>query len=276
MKIRGQITAGKIIANIFLIIAALFYIFPFYWIITGSFKVQNVAIQIPPEWFPKNPTFQNYVDLSKSPVLRWTLNSFIVSLGTTALLCITASMAGYALAKKRFPGRTILFTVFIAAMCLPKQVIMIPLFTMLAKWKWINTYKALILPACAWPFGIFLMRQFSQTIPGELLEAARIDGCSEGKMFLRIALPLMKPGIGALAIFTFIGAWNDYFMQLILVRSTDMQTLPLGIAALQAEFLTDYGMLMAGAAIASIPILLIFIFFQKYFTQGITMGAVKG
>ncbi len=276
MKIRGQITAGKIIANIFLIIAALFYIFPFYWIITGSFKVQNVAIQSPPEWFPKNPTFQNYVDLSKSPVLRWTLNSFIVSLGTTALLCITASMAGYALAKKRFPGRTILFTVFIAAMCLPKQVIMIPLFTMLAKWKWINTYKALILPACAWPFGIFLMRQFSQTIPGELLEAARIDGCSEGKMFLRIALPLMKPGIGALAIFTFIGAWNDYFMQLILVRSTDMQTLPLGIAALQAEFLTDYGMLMAGAAIASIPILLIFIFFQKYFTQGITMGAVKG
>lgn len=276
MKNTRQFAAGKILANIFLVIAALFYIFPFYWIITGSFKVQNVAIQIPPEWFPKHPTFQNYVDLAKSPVLRWTLNSFIVSLGTTVLLCATASMAGYALAKKHFPGRNLLFTIFIAAMCLPKQVIMIPLFTMLAKWKWINTYKALILPACAWPFGIFLMRQFSQTIPTELLEAAKMDGCGEGKMFLRIALPLMKPGIGALAIFTFISAWNDYFMQLILVRSTDMQTLPLGIAALQAEFLTDYGMLMAGAAIASIPILLIFIFFQKYFTQGITMGAVKG
>jgi len=276
MKNTRQFAAGKILANIFLVIAALFYIFPFYWIITGSFKVQNVAIQIPPEWFPKHPTFQNYVDLAKSPVLRWTLNSFIVSLGTTVLLCATASMAGYALAKKHFPGRNLLFTIFIAAMCLPKQVIMIPLFTMLAKWKWINTYKALILPACAWPFGIFLMRQFSQTIPTELLEAAKMDGCGEGKMFLRIALPLMKPGIGALAIFTFISAWNDYFMQLILIRSTDMQTLPLGIAALQAEFLTDYGMLMAGAAIASIPILLIFIFFQKYFTQGITMGAVKG
>lgn len=276
MRTNERLTAGRALSNAFLVIAALFYVFPFYWILTGAFKIQNVAIQIPPEWFPSHPTLQNFVDLSKSPVLRWTFNSFVVSIATTLLLCMSASMAGYALAKKRFPGAKLVFAVFIAAMCLPKQVIMIPLFTMLAKWKWINTYQALVLPAIAWPFGVFLMRQFSQTIPTELLEAAKIDGCGEARMFTQIALPIMKPGIGALAIFTFIGAWNDYFMQLILVRSTDMQTLPLGIAALQAEFLTNYGMLMAGAAIASVPILIIFIAFQKYFTQGITMGAVKG
>jgi len=276
MRQNEGLTVGKVTANIFLALLALFFLFPFYWIVTGAFKIQNVAIQVPPEWFPTHPTLQNFTDLAKSPVLRWTLNSFIIALGTTLIVCISAAMGGYALAKKRFPGAKLIFALFIAAMSLPKQVIMIPLFTMLASWKWINTYQALILPAAAWPFGIFLRRQFCQTVPSELLEAAKIDGCGEAKMFLEIALPMMKPGLGALAIFTFIGAWNDYFSQLILTRSTSMQTLPLGISALQAEFTTNYGMLMAGAAIASIPMIIIFLAFQNYFTQGITMGAVKG
>ncbi len=276
MRTNERLGPGKVAANVLLLLAALFYLFPFYWIVSGSFKIQNVAIQIPPEWFPKEPTLRNYADLAKSPVLRWTLNSFLVSIGTTALVCGTASMAGYALAKKNFPGRKLIFWAFIAAMSLPKQVVMIPLFTMLAKWRWIDTYWALIFPAVGWPFGVFLMRQFSQTIPTELLEAAKIDGCGEARMFTKIALPIMQPGIGALAIFTFISSWNDYFMQLILVRSTKMQTLPLGIAALQQEFLTNYGMLMAGAAIASVPMIIVFACFQKYFAQGITLGAVKG
>jgi multiple sugar transport system permease protein len=276
MRQNERLTPSKVGANALLVLLAAFFFFPFYWIVTGAFKIQNVAIQVPPEWFPLHPTMQNFADLSKSPVLRWTFNSFAIALGTTFLVCVAASMGGYALAKKRFPGRDIIFGLFIAAMSLPKQVIMIPLFTMLANWKWINTYQALILPAAAWPFGIFLMRQFSQTLPSELLEAAKIDGCGEARMFVKIALPIIKPGIGALAIFTFIGAWNDYFSQLILTRSTEMQTLPLGISALQAEFTTNYGMLMAGAAIASVPMIIIFIAFQKYFTQGITMGAVKG
>lgn len=271
-----KITAPSVFCQAVLVLAAVFYAFPFYWILTGAFKIQNVAIRIPPEWFPLSPTLQNFIDLSKSPVGRWTVNSFAVSLGTTALVVVSSSMAGFALAKKDFPGRDFLFWTFIAAMSLPKQVVMIPLFTMLARWRWIDTFQALILPAVGWPFGVFLMRQFSQTIPREMLEAAKIDGCGEARTFVSIALPMMRPGMGALAIFTFIAAWNDYFMQLILVRSTRMQTLPLGIAALQQEFLTNYGMLMAGAAIASVPMIAVFVFFQRYFTQGITMGAVKG
>jgi len=274
--LKEPFTVGRALSNVLLLLSCVVFLFPFYWIVTGAFKIQNVAIQVPPEWFPMNPTLQNFEDLNKNPVVRWTINSFVVSLGTTVLVCVSAAMAGYALAKKQFPGRALLFALFLAAMSLPKQVIMIPLFTMLASWKWVDTYQALILPAVGWPFGVFLMRQFSQTIPTELLEAAKIDGYGEFRIFARIAMPIMKPGVAALAIFTFISAWNDYFMQLILIRSQEMQTLPLGIATLQQEFLTNYGMLMAGAALASVPMILVFIFFQKYFTQGITLGAVKG
>lgn len=276
MKKRKSMTTGQKIAFAILIFLTIFFIFPFYWIVTGSLKIQNVAIAIPPEWFPLHPTIQNYKDLFKSPVLRWTFNSFFISACTMGLVCLTAAMAGYALAKKRFPGRQLIFWIFICAMALPKQVIMIPLFTMLSKLQWIDSYKSLILPAVGWPFGVFLMKQFSQTIPTELLEAARIDGCSEFRIFWNIVIPLVKPGLGALAIFTFINSWNDYFMQLILTRSTEMQTLPLGVAGMQMEFTTNYGIMMAGATLASLPMIAIFLAFQKYFTQGITMGAVKG
>ncbi|ATD56185.1 carbohydrate ABC transporter permease [Clostridium chauvoei] len=252
------------------------FIFPFYWIITGAFKDQAATIAIPPQWIPHNPTLQNWTDLARQPLLRWTFNSFFIAISTTFLVCLTSSLAGYVLAKKRFPGRHIIFWLLIIAMALPKQVIMVPLFNILTKLDWINSYKSLILPAVGWPFGIFLMKQFSETIPTELLEAAKIDGCSEIGIFKNIVLPIVKPGVGALAIFTFISSWNDYFMQLILIRSTAMQTLPLGIATMQLEFTTNYGLMMAGAALASIPMIIIFLIFQKSFTQGITIGAVKG
>lgn len=266
----------QIISMIMIIILAIIFIFPFYWIATGAFKPQSVTVQIPPEWFPKTPTLENFTELAKSPLLKWTANSFIISFSTMFIVCLTATMAGYVLAKKRFPGRNLIFWSLIVAMALPKQVVMIPLFTILAKLNWINTYQGLILPAAGWPFGVFLMKQFSQGLPNELLEAARIDGCSELRTFWKIVVPLVKPGIGALAIFTFISGWNDYFMQLITIRSQDMMTLPLGVALLQQEFTTNYGVIMAGAALASLPMIIIFIVFQKNFTQGITMGAVKG
>ena len=253
-----------------------FFIFPLYWIMTGSLKVQNVAVQVPPEWFPTSPTFENWINLFKLPVVRWTFNSFFVAFCTLILVCITSAMAGYALAKLRFPGRQLMFWCFISAMALPKQVIMIPLFTILVKLNWIDTYQSLIFPAVGLPFGVFLMKQFTQTLPNELMEAAKIDGCSQWRTFLSIIVPLVKPGLGALAIFTFMNSWNDYFMQLILIRTRMMQTLPLGVALLKAEFTTPFGVLMAGATLASLPMIIIFIVFQKYFTQGITMGAVKG
>ena len=192
------------------------------------------------------------------------------------LTCLTAAMAGYALAKKRFAGRVILFSLIVCAMALPKQVILIPLLKEMSILGLNDTLWAVIFPTVGWPFGVFLMKQFSEGIPGEILEATRIDGASEAKTFVTVVLPMVKPGIGALAIFTFINAWNDYFMQLVMLASGEKYTISLGIATLQAETSIDNGLLMAGAALASIPIITIFLLFQKYFTQGITMGAVKG
>lgn len=266
----------NIVSMLIIIAFAVFFIFPFYWIVSGAFKIQNVAIAIPPEWFPMNPTMDNFTKLFQAPALRWGFNSFFIALTTMVLVCLTASMAGYVLAKKEFPGKAIIFGIFIAAMSLPKQVILIPLVNILADLKWVDTYQSLIFPAVGWPFGIFLMKQFTQTMPSELLEAAKIDGCSEWRIFSKIVIPIVKPGIGALAIFTFISSWNDYFSQLIFIRSRLMQTLPLGVALMQQEFTTNYGIIMAGATLASMPMIVIFLVFQQYFTQGITMGAVKG
>ncbi|MBK0348324.1 carbohydrate ABC transporter permease [Aerococcaceae bacterium zg-ZJ1578] len=256
----------------------IFFIFPFYWIATGAFKLQDVAIALPPQWFPTSPTLDNFRQLLVPLTARWFFNSVFVSLATTVLVCATASLAGYALAKKHFPGVKLLFAIFIGAMALPKQVILIPLLRLITEMQLMDTYRALILPAVGWPFGIFLMKQFSHSVPDSLLESADIDGCGELKKFTNIVLPIVKPGIGALAIFTFISSWNDYFSQLVFTNSEAMKTLPLGLASMaqQAEFSLNYGLLMAGALVASLPMIIVFLMFQSFFAQGITVGAVKG
>lgn len=256
----------------------IFFIFPFYWIASGAFKIQDVAIAMPPEWFPMTPTMDNFKQLLIPLTARWFFNSVFVSLATTILVCSTASLAGYALAKKRFPGVKLLFAIFIGAMALPKQVILIPLLRLITEMQLMDTYRALILPAVGWPFGIFLMKQFSHSVPDSLVESADIDGCGEVKKFINIVLPIVKPGIGALAIFTFISSWNDYFSQLVFTNSETMKTLPLGLASMaqNAEFSLNYGLLMAGALLASLPMIIVFLMFQSFFAQGITVGAVKG
>ena len=269
-------TISNIFIYTFLTALTVFFIFPFYWILTGAFKHQLVAVAFPPEWFPRNPTLINFIDLFKQPTARWIANSFIISILTMALVCTTSTLAGYVLAKKRFIGAKTVFWIFIAAMSLPKQVILIPLVQLISSWGFHDTLAACILPAAGWPFGIFLMKQFTQTMPTELIEAAKIDGYGEFHIFTTIVVPLVKPGIAALAIFTFIAAWNDYFSQLVFLNSRVKLTLPLGLATLAQEFGANYGVLMAGALLASIPMIAIFLIFQKSFTQGITMGAVKG
>lgn len=268
----------NIISFTLLTFLTIFFIFPFYWIATGAFKIQDVAIALPPQWFPTTPTFENFEKLLIPLTGRWFFNSVFVSLSTTVLVCTTASLAGYALAKKRFIGAGLLFAIFIGAMALPKQVILIPLLRLITEMKLMDTYRALILPAVGWPFGIFLMKQFSHSVPDSLLESADIDGCGEIKKFVNIVLPIVKPGIGALAIFTFISSWNDYFSQLVFTNSETMKTLPLGLASMaqSAEFSLNYGLLMAGALVASLPMIIVFLMFQSFFAQGITVGAVKG
>ena len=269
-------TAYDVVALIVLIVLAFLFIFPLYSIVTGSFKDAIAINSATPQWFPLEPTMDNFVRLFDRPALRWLLNTVIMAVAAMVLTCITASMAGYVLAKKRFFGQKILFSLFVCAMALPKQVILIPLLKEMSFLGLHDTLWAVILPTVGWPFGVFLMKQFSEGIPTELLEAVRIDGAGEIKTFTQIVLPIIKPGIGALAIFTFINSWNDYFLQLIMLNSQEVLTISLGIAKLQTEMSNDFGLIMAGAALGSIPIIVIFLMFQKYFTQGITMGAVKG
>ncbi len=257
-------------------LVSLLFLFPFYWMLITSFKLSYVSLQIPPELFPLKPTLINFQQLFSQPALRWLLNSFIIAAGTALLVCLTSAMAGYSLSKKEYPLRNAIFWLFVAVMTLPKQVLMVPLFILMRDFGWFDSYQGLILPAVGWPFGVFLMKQFTQTVPNEILEAADIDGCSEWQKFSKIVLPLVKPGIGALAIFTFMSAWNDYFWQLIMIKSRSMQTIQIGVQTMQLEFSKNYGLIMAGAIFASLPMIAIFLLFQKYFTQGITLGAVKG
>ena len=271
-----KLTPGKVITNVVLVLLAIFFIFPLYWIITGSFKDPIAVNANPPVWFPTSPTLNNYERLFQNPALRWLGNTVFMAVMAMLLTCITASMAGYALAKKRFPGRKLVFSIMICAMALPKQVILIPLLKEMSFFNLHDNIWSVILPTVGWPFGVFLMKQFSETIPGEMLEAARIDGAGEVRTFVKIVLPMVTPGIGALAIFTFSNSWNDYFLQLIMLNSRNNLTISLGIAKLQAEMSNDFGLIMAGAALAAIPIIAVFLMFQKYFTQGIAMGAVKG
>ena len=262
--------------TVLLVLVSLLFIFPFYWIITGSFKSTAELNIIPPHWYPMEPTTMHYERLFVEPAFKWLFNSAIMSLISMVLVCIVASMAGYVLAKKRFPGRVAIFSLLVAAMALPRQAILIPLVRMMNNLGLHDTLWAVILPSIGWPFGIFMMKQFSEGIPGEMMEAARIDGAGEVNTFLRIVMPMLKPAFGALAIFTFIIVWNDYMMQLVMLASRSNLSIALGIATLQAEFGTNYGLIMAGATLGSVPIVLIFVMFQKYFTQGIALGAVKG
>ena len=268
-----QASAYTILTLILISIVAVTFAFPLYWIITGSFKTGAAINSTTPEWWPHEWVLTNYQKLfaGKSAPL-WQLaipfsarfsadgDPIYFSVGPTAPAAL----------------RWMINTLIVCAMAMPKQVILIPLLREMSALNLYNTIWAVIFPIVGWPFGVFLMKQFSEGIPTEMLEAARIDGASEAKTFISIVLPMVKPGIGALAIFTFINSWNDYFMQLIMLSSTSNLTISLGIAKLQAENSTDFGLIMAGAALAAVPIIIIFLIFQKYFTKGIAMGAVKG
>ena len=286
-------TPYKVISIIILVILAILFLFPLYWIVTGAFKPTTDIYASKPVWWPSEWVTSNFEKLftkRSAPLfeigslvgptvpaaIRWLINTVFMSVAAMLLTCITAAMAGYALAKKRFVGRTVLFSLIICAMALPKQVILIPLLKEMSGLQLYDSLWAVIFPTVGWPFGVFLMKQFCEGVPGEMLEAARIDGASEARTFTQIVVPLIKPGIGALAIFTFINSWNDYFMQLVMLPSNNNFTISLGIATLQGESSVDTGLLMSGAALAAVPIIIVFLIFQKYFTQGITMGAVKG
>lgn len=269
---------GDLVLNILVILFCLFSVFPIYWLLTGSIKVQSDVMKIPPDWIPTKVTFENYRQIfTDNPAWRWIFNSFATSLLGTLGIIAVSQMAGYAIAKINFTGRNLIFSFVIAALVLPKEVYLLPLYQEMVGLGWRGSFRALILPDLAMPFGVFLMKQFFDGIPNELGEAAAIDGCGRIRFFFEFGIPLSKPGIGALGILAFIRMWNSYLWQYTMATDKSTYTLPVGIARMMDNpDIVDYGLKFAGAAVAAIPLLIIFMFFQRYFTSGITAGAIKG
>lgn len=268
---------GHYVTLLLLLGMALVSLLPLYWMLITALQQPTLSVTFPPERFPSNPTLINFQRFFARPsVVQWTTNSIFVSVAVTATQVLTCAMAGYAFAKKRFPGSNVLFYMYIASMMIPGQVTLVPLFLIMSKLNFLDTYWGLILPGIAGPFGVFLMKQFLSTLPNSLIEAATIDGCGEWQIFLKVILPLSKAGLAVLAIFTFMGQWNEFLWPLIITNSAKMRTLPVGLALLQEELPMQYGLLMAAATYAAIPMIIIFFMFQKYFLKGVTVGALKG
>lgn len=264
--------------HLILMSASVFFVFPLYWMVTGSFKRPVEIWAYPPKWIPSTIQLSNYTRLLASkPILRWSLNSIIISLVAVGLIVLLSAAAGYGYAKKKFPGSKLLFSLIVATMMMPGQVTLVPLYQLISKLGLVNTRTGVILPTLAYPFGVFIVRQFAKTIPDELLEAAKIDGAGELRTFFKIVIPMLLPSLGALSIFAFMHTWNDYLWQLVVLQSESMLTLPLGVSTMIYEEITiNYGMAMTGATIAAIPLIAFFLLLQKSFIQGITLGSVKG
>lgn len=264
-------------STFFVIVSAFAFIFPLIWMISTSLKTQSVAIKLPPEIIVSDPTLSNYAYvLKETSILTWIKNSFVISAGTTFFIIIISAMAAYALTRIQFKGVAKWFAVIVVSMMIPMQLTLVPLFKMMRTLDLVNTPWALILSAMACPSAVFMLRQFSKTIPSELFQAARIDGCGEIGLFTRIYLPMVKPGVSALAISTFTTAWNNYLWQLVMLTKSTAMTLPVGIKTLSEQYVAEYGHMMAAATIGMLPTMILFISCQKYFVKGITLGGVKG
>lgn len=265
-----------IVANIIIIFFAILNLFPIYWLFTSSLKNSADVLKMPPDWVPKAPTFANYVDVFKNqPALRWTFNSVFVAFVSTLLVIGVSSLAAYAFSKLRFKGKDIIFIIFISSLMIPKEIMIVPLFRITQNLNLVNKLNGMIWPNVATAFGVFMLKGFFDSIPDSLREAAIMDGANEFQIFYKIILPIVKPGIGALFILNFVQVWNDYLWQLVVGQDKNMKTLMVGIATLMQDLNPNFAYKMAGATVAAIPMLIIFIFFQKYFTRGISIGGVK-
>ena len=253
-------------------------LYPLYGMYVTALTPTFDTIKTPPDLIPIHASLENFQRLIQKAkdYPRWFANSLVITLSVTAFHVFFDTLAGYAFAKKRFPGRDILFAVLLATLMIPPQVTLVPLYVVIRGLGLLNNLLAVILPGTARVLGIFLMRQYIRTLPTEIEEAARIDGASEIGIFWHIILPLCRPAMAALAIFTFVFYWNDFIWPLITLQRSENFTLPVGVASLQGEFGTDYGVIFAGAALAALPILVFFLLFQRYFLEGVRLGALKG
>jgi multiple sugar transport system permease protein len=277
------------------------FIAPFAWLVSSSFKSLGAIFSWPPDWIPDNPTLDSYklflgVGLEEADarsaefVGRWFLNSAFVAISITMLQLFFNSLAAYAFAKRQFPGRNAIFVLFLATMMIPGQVTLIPTYLVIRHMPlfggndifgqgghgWLDSYYGLILPGAVSAFGIFFLRQYMLSIPNELLDAARIDGASEFRIYWRIILPLTRPALAATGIFTFMYAWEDFFWPLIIIDSPDLYTVPLGLTLYVVKNRTAWDIVMAGSVLATLPMILTFVLFQRHIIKGITLTGIKG
>lgn len=269
---------ASIVLYILLSLGLIAMVAPFVWMVLGSFKPQGEFLRLPPTWLPEQPTTGNYqrlVDQLDMP--RFFFNSIVVASAITAGNLIFAPMLGYALAKLRFIGKGTLMALVLATLMLPGAALLVPLFVLMSALGLVNTYPALVLPFLAGPFGVFLTRQFFSGLPDELLEAARMDGASEFRIFWTIAMPLAGPVLATLGILTFLGSWNSFIYPLVMAQEPEMYTLPVALATFATgQYQADHGMLMAGALILILPVLIIFVLLQRWITEGIATTGLKG
>jgi multiple sugar transport system permease protein len=259
-----------------LIVTSILMIVPFYWSVGTSFKLEQFVFSNPPQWIPNPLTWANFIHvLTRIPFLRYFANSVFVAIVTTLGHVFFDTLAAYGFAKLTFPGRDKIFFLMLLALMVPFQVNLIPLYKIMATLHWTDTYLALIVPNLTSIFGIFLMRQFMMTIPNELLDAARIDGCNEFGVFRKVVLPLALPGIATLIIFTFMGTWNDFLWPRIVTNSEKLFTLPVGLAQLQMKNTSNVAQIMAGTVLTALPMIVVFLFMQRQFIEGMTAGALK-
>ena len=252
-------------------------VIPFVWMLLSSFKNSNEVFSIPMKLFPTVWRYQNYLDIwKKIPLMTFFKNTIKLTFVTTLIQVFVSCFAAYGFAKLKFKGRDFLFIVYVTTIAVPWQVYMVPQFALMGKMGLTNSHLGLILMQAFSALGVFLMRQFMMGIPNELLEAARIDGLNEYGIFARISLPLVKPGIATLIIFTFVNVWNDFMGPMIYLNSTELKTIQLGIRMFISQYGADYGLIMAASVCSLVPVLLIFMLCQKWFVGGITAGGVKG
>lgn len=270
-------TAGKVLLYAALLAMAFVALVPFAWMISASLKLDRDVFRYPIEWIPAQPHWENYVTIwTRVPLLTYFKNTAIVAVAVTFMQIITSSFAAYAFAKLRFKGRDALFMAYIATIAVPWQVYMLPQFIMMRSFRLYDTLWALIVLQSFSAFGVFLMRQFYLGIPGELNEAARIDGLSEYGIWLRIMLPLSKAAIATLTIFTFVNTWNDYMGPLIYLTKDQNKTIQVGLRRFMQQYSSDYHLIMAASLCSLVPVTIVFLLLQRYFIEGIATTGIKG
>jgi multiple sugar transport system permease protein len=269
--------AQKVLVYGLLLVGCVISLLPMVWMVCASLMEAGAANQYPPKLFPERVTFEHYRALfTRLNLGRYLLNSAFIATTVTVLSLLINSMAGYAFAKLRFRGRDRTFRFLTLGLVIPVQVSMLPLFLLMREMGLINTYWGVIIPGMASIFGIFLIRQYALSIPDDLIDAARMDGAGEFRIYWSVILPVVRPILATLAIWTFLSTWNDFMWPLIVLSDDSMFTLPVALANLSGERVQDTELMMAGAVLTTLPVMLVFVFLQRYYVEGITMGSVKG